>query len=332
MKICYLGTGSWGFCLGHLLASKGYDVVSWTTNPGLCQQLNQTRIHPRFPKHPAPKNSSFTTDLAKALDGADVIVESVTASGLRPVCEKLLDLKIKPCLFVLTSKGIEQNSELILPDVVVDVLGEDFRSFVGSISGPSYAQEVIQQLPTTVVASAYDTDTISKICDLFTTPRFRVYPNQDVIGVAYGGALKNIIAIACGIADGLNFGYSTKAAIMTRGLHEMGKLAVAKGCKKETLQGLSGMGDVCLTCSSSMSRNFRFGQLLAEGRTAEQALQEIGMVVEGAYTCVTALQISKELDIPMPITETVYQILYEHLNLTEAVARLMSRTIKEEHL
>lgn len=332
MRCCYLGTGSWGFCLALLLASKGHDVISWTTNEDLCEALNKTGIHPRFPNHRAPKNISFTTDLAKALDGSEVIIEAVTASGLRPVCEKVKYFKPKPKLFVLTSKGIEQNTELILPDVVIDVLGESFQPYVGSLSGPSYAQEVILKLPTSVVASAYNSNTILLICDLFTTPHFRVYPNHDLLGVSYGGALKNIIAIACGIADGLKYGYSTKAAIMTRGLHEMGKLAVAKGGKKDTLNGLSGMGDVCLTCSSAMSRNFKFGQLLAQGKTMKEALQEIGMVVEGTYTCVTAFQISKELQIPMPITETVYQILYENLLLKDAVIRLMSRTIKEEHL
>lgn len=331
MKCCCLGIGSWGYCLSNLLASKGYEIISWTKNPELAYQLNTSRIHPRFPKHKAPKNILFTTDLSLAIAEADVLIESVTTAGLRTVCIQLKELAPAPRLFVVTSKGIEQKTELILPDVVIDVLGEDFRPYVGFLSGPSYAQEVIKQLPTSVVATAYNPDTIAKVCELFTTPTFRVYPNHDILGVAYGGALKNIIAIACGIADGLQFGFSTKAALMTRGLHEISKLAIAKGARKETLNGLSGMGDMYLTCSSSMSRNFKFGQLLAEGKSSQKALAEIGEVVEGAYTSVTALQLSKELDITMPITEIVYEIIYKHLNIEEAVLRLMKRTIKEEH-
>lgn len=332
MKIGFLGTGSWGFCLASLLASKGYQVVSWTTKPSLAKQLNEHREHPQFPGHRPEGEMYFTTQLGEALDHADMIVESVTSAGIRPVFNQMKALNKVKCPVVLTSKGIEQNTGLILPEVVVETLGESTRKWVGVLSGPSYAQEVIHHLPTSVVGSAFDYDIMMSICQTFTTQSFRVYPNQDIQGVAYGGALKNIIAIACGISDGLNLGNSSKAALMTRGLHEIRKLAVARGCRADTLNGLSGMGDLCLTCSSTMSRNFRFGYLIAQGLNGEQAKDRIGMVVEGAYTCVSALQLSEQLNIPMPITEAVHQIIYQNMKPIEAVRNLMKRDIKEEHL
>lgn len=331
MKIGYLGAGSWGFCLSLLLASKGYEIVSWTTRPKLADLLNEGLDHPLFPGYSSPKNIHFTTNLEAIFQHADLIVESITASAFRSVCEKMRAFSPK-VPFVITSKGIEQNSGFILSDVAVDVLGESFRSFIGHLSGPSYAKEVIAGLPTSVVASAYDPSVMHTICHAFTTQTFRVYPNADIRGVAFGGALKNIIAIACGIADGLGYGHSSKAALVTRGLHEMSKLAIAKGCQPATLYGLSGLGDVYLTCSSPISRNFHFGQLLAQGISTELALNEINMVVEGAYTCVAALQLSKELHIPMPITEAIYKIIYEGLKAKDAVSLLMQRAIKEEHL
>jgi glycerol-3-phosphate dehydrogenase (NAD(P)+) len=170
------------------------------------------------------------------------------------------------------------------------------------------------------------------VCNTFTTKTFHVYPNTDIVGVAYGGSLKNIIAIACGIAEGLALGFSCSAALVTRGLHEICKLAVAKGARAETLYGLSGMGDLCLTCNSFMSRNYRFGHLLAEGHTVDEARQKIGMVVEGAFTCVAAMELKKELNIPMPITEMVYKIIYEHMAPRDAVNMLMDLDIQEEHL
>lgn len=332
MKIGYLGTGSWGFALANLLASKDYTVVAWTLQPSFAKKLNDTRQHPLFPGFHAPANIHFTSSLTEAVGGADMLVESVTAAGIRPVFQQIKALTTPTCPIILTSKGIEQKTGYILPEVLLEVLGEDSRQLIGLLSGPSYADEVIQGLPTSVVGAAYESEVAMQICETFRTKNFRVYPNRDIYGVAFVGALKNIIAIACGIADGLKFGFSSRASLMTRGLHEMRKLAVSRGCKPETLYGLAGMGDLCVTCSSTLSRNFRFGQLLANGVPADKAREQIGMVVEGAYSCVAALQLSRETDIPMPITEMVYQIIYENLKASDAVALLMQRAIKEEHL
>jgi glycerol-3-phosphate dehydrogenase (NAD(P)+) len=333
MKIGYLGAGSWGFCLALLLAAKEHTVISWTANAALAEQLNSKREHPFLPGHSYTKNLVFTTEIEEAVQNCDMIVESVTSAGLRPVFEKVKKSRNKiACPIVITSKGIEQNTGLILPEVAVEVLGKDVHPLIGVVSGPSFAEEVIRGLPTSVVASAFSHEVMRLICDTFTTNSFRVYPNQDIYGVAYGGALKNIIAIACGISDGLRLGFSSKAALMTRGLHEIRKLAIAKGCRAETLYGLSGMGDLCLTCSSIISRNYRFGHLLTQGRTPKEAEAEIKMVVEGVYTCVSTLQISHKLGVLMPITEIIYKIVYEGMKPKDAVSSLMQRAIKEEHL
>jgi glycerol-3-phosphate dehydrogenase (NAD(P)+) len=333
VKIGYLGMGAWGYCLASLLAAKGdYELVCWTTKPDLAQHLTQTREHPLLPGHRSKGEMIFTTDMAYVLQDATMIVESVTSAGLRPVFERVRSLGLPLCPIVITSKGIEQDTGSILPEVAIEVLGEEFRPLIGFLSGPSFAQEVIRGLPTSVVGTGFSLDVIQTVCETFATPTFRIYPNTDILGVAFGGALKNIIAIACGISEGLALGSSSKAALMTRGLHEVRKLAVACGCKQETINGLAGMGDLCLTCSSTMSRNFRFGTLLAQGIPANEAQKRIGMVVEGAYTCVSALQLCKQHKVDLPIAEAVYNIIYCSLRPIDAVSALMQRTIKEEHL
>ena len=332
-KIGYLGMGAWGFCLASLLAAKEeHELVCWTTKPELALHLSETREHPLLPGHRSQGRMIFTTDMAQALRDADMIVESVTSAGFRPVFEQIRSLGLPACPIIITSKGIEQDTGSILPDVALEVLGEEFRPLIGCLSGPSFAQEVIRGLPTSVVGTGYSLDVIQCICEAFMTPSFRIYPNTDLRGIAFGGALKNIIGIACGISEGLALGCSSKAALMTRGLHEIRKLAVACGCKAETIYGLAGMGDLCVTCSSPISRNFRFGMLLSQGISSEEAQRRIGMVVEGAYTCLSALQLGKQYAIELPIAEAVYQIVYHSMRPIDAVSALMQRTIKEEHL
>ncbi len=332
MRIGYLGAGTWGFCLASLLASKGNQVVLWTANPEFAKVLQKKREHPKLPKCQADARVEFTSDLKAALEGVEFLVESVTSKGIRPVFEQVLTLGGVNCPIIITSKGIEQNSGLLLPEVVVQVLGQGMRKNISCMSGPSHAEEVIQKLPTSVVAASYDPLLMRQVVDVFGTPFFRVYPNADMNGVAFGGAMKNIIAIACGISDGLGFGDNTKAALMTRGLHEIRKLSITKGCKPETLNGLSGMGDLCVTCLSKLSRNYMFGRLIAEGLEPQIAQENIGMVVEGAYSCVSALQLAQKNQIEVPITQAIYSILYEKLNPRDAVKTLLQRAIKEEHL
>ena len=329
MKITVLGAGSWGCCLAALLASKGFQIVNWTRDTALAETLRAKREHPSHPGCKIPENVVFTSNLSEALAGADLVVESVTSAGLRPVLEQLPRLS---CPLVITSKGIEQDSGLILPEVAVSILGEENRHQIAVLSGPSFASDVIRGLPTSIVGSSFSEEVMQFVCETFQTPTFRVYPNSDIQGVCFGGGLKNIIAIACGISDGLSLGASSKASLMTRGLHELRKLAVASGCRAETLFGLSGMGDIVLTCNSLLSRNFRFGHLLAQGMSPKEAEKSIEMVVEGVYNCKSALQLSQKRMIPMPITEAIHRIVYEGMKPMDAVLALMQRAIKEEHL
>ena len=332
MRIGYLGAGAWGFCLANLLAEKGYEVKLWTGNMSLAEVLKRGEAHPKLRDHQAEENLVLTTDLKEAITDVDMIIESVTSKGLRPVLEQLKEIGMKGTPIVLTSKGIEQGKGLLMSEVAMEVLGDDYKSKIGCLSGPSLAGEVMRKLPTSVVASSYDNGLMMQICEAFTTSCFRVYPNADMRGVSFGGAMKNIIAIACAISDGLGYGENTKAALMTRGLHEIRKLGETIGCEADTLNGLSGLGDLCATCLSTLSRNYIFGKLLAEGYSPDQARKKIGMVVEGAYTCLSALELSAKKGIDMPITEAIYSIIYEGVNPREAVEALLTRAVKQEHL
>ena len=329
MKIGYLGAGAWGFCLANLLAEKGYEVTLWTENPSL---LKRRKEHPKFQNHRAEENLVLTMDLNEAIENAHLIIESVTSGGLRSVLDQVKQLKEILAPLVLTSKGIERGTGFLMPDIALDVLGTSFRDKVGCLSGPSLADEVMNKLPTSVVASAYNPELTKQICKVFSTPFFRVYPSEDIQGTSLGGAMKNIIAIACAISDGLGYGQNTKAALMTQGLQEMKKLAKKMGYDPDTLIGLSGLGDLCATCLSTHSRNYIFGQLLAQGDLPEKAQEKIGMIVEGSYTCASALELSAKVGIEMPITETVYSIIYEKITPKEAIENLLSRSVKRELL
>ena len=326
MKIGYLGAGAWGNCLAKLLAEKGHHVKQWIGTMTLEEVLKKEG------RESSPKNRIFVTDLEEAITDVDIIIESVTSKGLRSVLEKIVASGLMGPPIVLTSKGIEQDSGLLLSEVAIEVLGEDYKLRIGCLSGPSLAAEVERRLPTSVVASSYDPDLMMEICDIFTTPYFRVYPNGDMSAISFGGAMKNIIAIACALSDGLGFGENTKAALMTRGLHEIRKLGEVKGCNPETLNGLSGLGDLCATCLSTSSRNYQFGKHLAQGCTPDEAREKVGMVVEGAYTCVSARQLAHKHGINVPITEAIYSIIYEGVDPKEAVEALLTRAVKQEHL
>ncbi len=330
MKIGYLGAGTWGVALASLLADNGHQVILWDRNADRIKKLKETRVHSKLQNCVVPKSVVFTNDLKTAVNNVDMIVESVTSQGLRDVFKNILKIKKIDCPIVITSKGIEQHTMLLFSEVLTEVLGKDKVKFLGCLSGPSHAEEVIKKLPTSVVCSAYSNDVMMKICEAFNGPFFRVYPNSDILGVSFGGAMKNIIAIACGVSDGLGFGDNTKAALMTRGLHEMRKLCVTKNADPETLNGLSGMGDLCVTCLSKFSRNYKFGRLIADGYSLEEARDKISMVVEGAYTCVAARELAAKFNIPVPITEAVHAILYEKLTPKNVVKLLLQRSIKEE--
>ena len=330
MRIGLLGLGSWGFALAHLLASKGYELICWGKSPQDVAFLKEKRCHHRFQSMKALDTMHFTSDLQEAVHEVDMIVESVTAAGVRPVFEEIKKKKMAKAPIVLTSKGIEQDSELLLSEVLLDVLGPSHKDQIACLTGPSLAEEVMCKMPTSVVCSAYNEEIMPFVRDAFTTEYFRVYTNPDILGVQFGGAMKNIIAIACGVANGLGFGDNTKAALITRGLHEIKRLAQTKKARSDTFNGLAGMGDLAVTCLSHLSRNFRFGQLLGKGLAPDVAKAQIGAAVEGAYTCVSAIQLANDFNLEMPITKAVYRLIYEGLTPLEAVRELMLRTPKEE--
>lgn len=326
MKICVLGAGAWGYCLARHLAGNGHDVVLWNRNNEVLTSLASGKGHPKMGTFEPLSNLTYSNNLQEATHEAALIVESVSSQGIRPVLSELPE----GIPVVITSKGIEQGSGLLLSEVAAEVLHDEKR--IAVLSGPCIAKEMLAGCPATAVAAAYAEDVMHLVQKAFHGERFRVYPNPDVKGVSFGGAMKNPIAIACGISDGLGFGNNTKAALMTRGLHEIRKLSAVTSCDKETLSGLAGMGDLCVTCLSTDSRNYQFGQKLAKNESAQQAKDEIGMVVEGAYTCVSALELSKKSGIPIPITEAVHAVIYEGKNPKDAVSLLLGRSIKEELL
>lgn len=330
MKIGYLGMGHWGFCLASILAAKGYTVWGWSKDQQHVDRLNATRAHPGFLGHLAMGAMKFSTQLEEVLQNADMIVEAVTTPALRQVFEKMKQLNIPRCPIVITSKGIEQNSNLSMPDVALEVLGEEYRSSISLLSGPGFAEEVIRNQPTCLVVSSYHPQTMAFVADVFRTRSIRTFHNEDMRGVAFGGGLKNIVAIACGISDGLFLGVGAKASLITRGLREISLLALHNGAKLETLYGFSGMGDLYLTCSSQLSRNFRFGFLLGQGFTVEEAKAQIKSTIEGYYTCVSANALQTKMKSSLPILETVFNILFNHLHPIEGAQILLEGTEKTE--
>lgn len=332
MKIAVLGMGSWGYCLARHLAKKNYSVFAWSRRKSLIEEINKHKRHPRFPQKDIPSKLHFSFKLQNCVEDADYIIEALSSQGIRPVFEQIDKSRLKNSKIILSSKGLEQDSHQLFSEIIENILGTNFRRKIACLSGPSHAEEVIEELPTSLIAASNDQQFCLELCHLFETPFFRVYPNTDLLGVEFGAAMKNIIAIACGISDGLGFGDNAKAALMTRGLHEIRKLSGVKGCKSDTLNGLSGLGDLCVTCLSKHSRNYRFGCSIGKGMTRQKAQELISQVVEGAYSCVSAYQMAKKHGIETPITNAVYQILFRELSPKKAVSTLMQRAVKEEHL
>ena len=332
MKIAVCGLGTWGFALARHLALLGHKITGWDYNTDLCQKLKKGEDHPHLFHSLRGLPITVTETLEENIQSAELIVESVTMKGMRSLFTNLKPVLKPDVPVVLTSKGIEQKTHKLGPQIALEVMGEAFLQQLGVLSGPSFAEEVANKKPTAVSLGVQNKELHKPILDAFLSSYFRVYPNKDILGVAFGGAMKNVIAVACGVAHGLDLGTGASAALVTRGLHEMVKLAVPFGCHTNTLYGLSGLGDLYLTCSSPLSRNFRFGNLLSEGLGKEEAEKKIGMVVEGANTCFAALEAAKEHKVQMPITECVVKLINKEIAPDMVVETLMKRHIKEEHL
>ncbi|NLV89041.1 MAG: NAD(P)H-dependent glycerol-3-phosphate dehydrogenase [Tissierellia bacterium] len=327
-QIGILGGGSWGTALGILLANKGYDVTIWLRDKYQVEEINNTRINNKYlPDVVLPPNLKVSNDLEYSISNKKALVLSMSTHGIRDVLSKAYSY-IKPNQIIINvSKGIESETLLRISQIVEEFLPEN--TYV-VLSGPSHAEEVSKNMPTTVVSASRDKLAAEYVQDLFFTSTFRVYTNPDVIGVELGGALKNIIALGAGISDGLNYGDNTKAALMTRGIIEIARLGEKMGANINTFSGLAGIGDLIVTCTSMHSRNRRAGILIGQGIKVDEAIRQIGMVVEGIRTTKSAYNLAQKYNIEMPITSEIYGVLYEGKDVKNSVLNLMIRDKKNE--
>ncbi len=327
-KVSVIGSGSWGTALAWLLCNNGHKVTLWS----FLQEENEMFLehHENTDKLPGvklPDSVEYTTDLKQAVEGAKLMVMAVPSPAVRATARNMKGIIQKGQIIVDVAKGIEESSLKTMSQVIEDELPE---ANVAVLSGPSHAEEVGRGLPTTIVAGAHDIDTAKYIQDMFMSPVFRVYTSTDKLGIEVGAALKNVIALAAGIADGLGFGDNTKAALITRGIAEISRLGIAMGAKSSTFFGLSGIGDLVVTCASMHSRNRRAGILMGKGYTMQEAMDEVHMVVEGVYSAKAGLLLADKYSIEMPIVRAVNEILFDGKSASSAVMDLMQRVRKDE--
>ena len=322
-KISVMGTGSWGTALAILLHNNGHQVILWSAHSDKAASLSKTREDAaKLPGIKIPEEVLITGDDKEALEFAEVAVFASPSAYIRKVSRRLAPYVRQEQIIVNVAKGVEERT--LLP--VCDIIKEEIpQAEVCVLSGPSHAEEVSRGLPTTCVVSARKKETAEYLQGLFMSPVFRVYTTPDMLGVELGGALKNVIALAAGTADGLGYGDNTKAALITRGIAEMARLGMKMGAKLETFAGLSGIGDLIVTCASVHSRNRRAGYLMGKGYTMEQAMNEVQMVVEGVYSAKAAKALAEKYEVEMPIVMEVNKLLFENKPASEAVKDLMER-------
>jgi len=325
--ITVIGAGSWGTTLACLLSDKGYDVTLWAFEKDLVHEINQTRINSIYlPDVTIPDNLKVTNNIEEALKKARYVVNAVPAQYTRLVFKEAAACLNNEAVIISVSKGIERGTLL----TVSSILKEMTNHPVTVLSGPSFAKEVIKKLPTAVTLATGDNNTGIALQEIFNTQYFRVYTHDDIIGAEMGGALKNVMAIAAGIAESLGLGNNARASLITRGLIEMTRLAVAIGARERTFSGLSGIGDLVLTCTSPLSRNYTVGMKLGQGLKLKEILGLTKSVAEGVATAESAYALSQKYSIEMPIIEQVYKILYEDKDPSLAVKDLMERSLKSE--
>ncbi len=330
-EFAVIGAGSWGTTLANLLAEKGHRVLLWCYESDLAERMQQTRVNDTYlPGHTLSENLSYGTDLQQAVQGKKLLLFVSPSQVTRQVLQQALPQIDPQALIVCASKGIENDSLLLMSQVFEELLPSALHRQLGFLSGPSFAKEVIQGMPTAVVAAARDLQVAEQIQAVFSTKTFRVYTHDDIVGVELGGAMKNVIALAAGVADGLGFGHNSRAALITRGLAEMTRLGLKLGGAPETFAGLTGMGDLVLTCTGDLSRNRSVGIELGKGRTLDEILGGMQMVAEGVKTTLSAYQLAQKLGVEVPIIEQMYQILYQNKDPRQAVSDLMLRDLKAE--
>lgn len=322
-NVSIIGSGSMGTALAVLLAKNGHAVKMWSMFNEEIEMINKMReqIH-KLPGVLIPEGVVCTGDLEEVLEGSDAVVMALPSQTIRKnardISKRVKDNRVIVCC----SKGIEKDTCLVMSEVINQEMPQ---ARVVVLSGPSHAEEIARDVPTAVVAASKEKQAAELVQDLFMSPKFRVYTNPDVIGVELGGSIKNVIALCAGISDGLGFGDNTKAALMTRGIAEIARLGMAMGAQAQTFAGLAGIGDLIVTCTSMHSRNRRAGVLIGQGKTVQEALDEVKMVVEGVATAKPAYKLAREKDVSMPITTQAYEVLFKGKNPKQAVADLMMR-------
>lgn len=330
MRVAVIGAGAWGTTLANLLARNGRDTVLWVREPDLAEEMRSTRINSFFlPDYELHPSLGIENDPEKAMKGSEVFLMVVPSQFTRATLASFAPLLPDSPAVVCASKGIELDTTAPMSRVVAEAL-EGKTPRYASLSGPSFAAEVSQDMPTSVSLGCADDALAKSLQELFSTPRFRVYTTPDFRGVELGGAVKNIIAIAAGVSDGLGFGHDARAALITRGLAEISRLGMALGANERTFMGLSGMGDLVLTCTGDLSRNRQVGLKLGQGRRLDDIIGEMKAVAEGVKTTSSVHELAADLGVEMPITAEMHAILYEDKNPAQAVNDLMTRSLKEE--
>jgi glycerol-3-phosphate dehydrogenase (NAD(P)+) len=331
MRSTVLGAGSWGTALASVLASKGYPVMLWDKDVAVLEDVARNHQNARYlPGTSLPPSLGSTADVAKALEGAELIVIAVPSQAVRQVVIEAKRHIHAGVPIVCVAKGIELDTLMTMDEVLEDVLPVPTHPYLTILSGPSFAKEVVQGLPTAVTIAGHWERIAKQVQDAFHTRTFRAYSSTDVVGCEIGGCVKNVIAIAAGISDGLGFGANARAALITRGLSEITRLAVRKGANPMTLSGLAGLGDLVLTCSSDLSRNRTVGYGLGTGRKLEDIQGELGQVAEGVLNAKSVRDLARRLRVEMPISEVVYRVLYEGQTPKQAFTDLMMREPKPE--
>ena len=330
-SIAVIGAGSWGTALAKLVSDKGLPVNLWAHRREHVEAIARDRENKQYlPGYPLADCLNVTHDLAAAVRGCDVVLMVVPSHGYREVFTALVPHLASGAVIVSATKGIENETLMTMTQVMDDVLPQDSGCHLGVLSGPSFAKEVAAGLPTAVTVAAHTNTVAKQIQEVFSTDRFRVYASVDVIGMELGGALKNIIAIAAGICDGLKYGTNTRAGLITRGLAEITRLGVKMGANPLTFSGLGGLGDLVLTCTGDLSRNRHVGLELGKGKTLKEILAAMGMVAEGVKTTKSSYNLARREGVEMPILEQIYQVIYEDKPCKEAVHDLLSRNLKGE--
>jgi glycerol-3-phosphate dehydrogenase (NAD(P)+) len=330
-KIGVIGAGSWGTALAHLLAEKGYPIDLWVYEEEVREQILKHRENQVFlPGIPLSSNLSPTNELAAAVSGKELVLLVVPSHVMRETSSRMAEFVTEQMIVVSASKGIENNTLLTMTGVLAETLPQLPESQMAVLSGPSFAKEVARQLPTALTVASRQLPVAERVQHVFATERFRVYTNDDVIGVELGGSVKNVIAIAAGIIDGLELGLNTRAALITRGQTEIRRLGVAMGANPRTFTGLAGIGDLILTCTGTLSRNHTIGHKIGQGAKLSDLLAQMRMVAEGVKTAQSVYNLSRRIGVEMPICTEIYRILYEDLSPLEAVQHLMTRDLKHE--